>query len=494
MVKNKGGRFTIRVAPPANTPAILQPGQSGRFLGTSVASRAGRERKRPASALPSYRIPAVNRARQEAQDSYHTADADADYYQPPPSRRTQRKKAAQEDNRRLHEAWDACFEDNVFRNTCFQASLPARQAAMTEQLRSEFLLAAQSALPGCDACIEAGVENAAWEQVDTANKIVYVSICGRTEVAPPAFRCCGCSASFTVDPVSMGCFPATPQRPLVYYSGSLMQLTHQLSLASAVSMVAWTSTLEEVHVSSNCVPDEQLIGLPKQIWRNLPIAVRQWRRMDVATHDINRLGIQPISPEAVLSSETEDLEASQPPPQGSNTGQSTGLPAAAQADARCHSSETSTDRVAAGRETPAQDTCASYQVSRASGGPTIVCPGCWRTCVAANADACLGLTQLRAAGKASDFLTPKLPYSPFIANEETKALLAQRKDMDPAALERPVCSQFVAATPTASDTQLRLYVQVGINNAYRVACIVWHLSADLCAFEHTGRAGCLLFL
>lgn len=455
MVRNKRGRFTIRVTPPANTPAILQPGHFGRFLGTSVAPGAGRGRRRPASALPSYRIPAMNGARQESQDSYHAADADAAYYQPPPSRRTQRKKAAQEDNRRLHEAWDACFADNVFRNTCFQASLPARQAAMREQLRSEFLSAAQSALPECDACIEAGVETAAWELVETANRLVYVSICGRTDVAPPAFRCCGCSASHTVDPVSMGCFPATPQRPLVYYSGALMLQMHEVSLAGPMSMVTWIRALEEMHVRNGCVPDEELKSLPRKVWRNLPVAVRQWRRMDVATHDINGLGVQPISPEAVQNSEHEDAEVGQLLPHGSSQGQSAGVPAASRAETLSLESQ-----MVPSSAVTEQGMSACCLASRASGGPTVQCPSCWRTCVAAVADACLGLTQLRAAGKASDFLKPNLPYSPFIPDPEVKALLAQRKDMDPAALERPVCSQFVAATPTAADTQMRLYVQV----------------------------------
>ncbi|EIE18372.1 hypothetical protein COCSUDRAFT_26709, partial [Coccomyxa subellipsoidea C-169] len=298
MVRNKRWRVSVKVIPSADTPALLQPGRRfGRNLGSTVATSAPRGPRRPASALPSWRIPARNTAQQEEQqDGFADGDGEAAaaYYQPPPSRRRLRKQAAQEDNRRLHQAWDACFDDNVFRNTCFQAGQPARQAALKQQLQAEFLTAARAALPACSPCSQAGRVGSVWEQVETISRLVYVSISGRTEVSPPAFRCGGCSAAFTVDPVSMGCFPATPQRPLVYYSGALMLQTHELSLASPTSMVAWTSALEEVHVRNGCVPYGQLSGLPKNIWRNLPVAVRQWRRMDIATHDLNRLGVQPI--------------------------------------------------------------------------------------------------------------------------------------------------------------------------------------------------------
>lgn len=111
-----------------------------------------------------------------------------------------------------------------------------------------------------------------------------------------------------------------------------------------------------------------------------------------------------------------------------------------------------------GPEAPGQSS--TEDISRAFAGPGVTCPCCWRDCSAACADACLGLTQLRAAGKASDFMRPNLRYSPFMEDEEVKATLALRKNLDPAALERPACSQFSAAAATASDSQQRLYVQV----------------------------------
>ncbi len=52
-------------------------------------------------------------------------------------------------------------------NTCFQAGLPDRQAALKEQLQSEFLAAALAALPLCEACPERGCQTD-WQHVDAA--------------------------------------------------------------------------------------------------------------------------------------------------------------------------------------------------------------------------------------------------------------------------------------------------------------------------------------
>lgn len=486
MARRKKPRFTVRVAPPANTPVLMQPGSSGRRLGDSVASTERRAPRRPASALPSGRISAVNAARpgQPPQESY--SDGEPPPYCPPPlSRRRQRRISKEEENRRLHEQWDACARDNVFRTTCFQAGLPDRQAALKEQLRSEFLAAALATLPLCEACPKRGCQTD-WQHVDAACQIVYVSICGRTPVPCPSFRCSGCSAAVRVDPISMGCFPATPQRPQVYFSEALMVLTHSATVSGPTSMVAWISTLEAVHARNGCIPDDQMSGLPEEIWRNLGVAVRQWRRMDAATHDINGLGVQPITPEATLLTDAEDQregnsleESTEPLHVASAQVPAPSSPIIVHAAAQPSQPEQSPtqpeqgrsqqqpDRLPAQGHAPGNATVAPATravgmrgVRRVCGGPGHVCPCCWRTCIAAIADACLGLTQLRSAGRASDFLQAILPYSPFIPNAEVKAHLAERKQMDPAALERPMCSQFTAATATAADTQLRLYIQV----------------------------------
>ena len=74
-----------------------------------------------------------------------------------------------------------------------------------------------------------------------------------------------------------------------------------LSFFLSVPMTAWTSALEEVRIRNGCVVEVQLGGaaLPRKIWRNLAVAVRQWWRMDAATHDVNRHHNQHI--ESLLS-------------------------------------------------------------------------------------------------------------------------------------------------------------------------------------------------
>lgn len=307
-MRSRRRKISITVARPSNTPAILRHAIPSRWLRASVATNAKRERRRPASALPSGRIPSVNQSGPGEQDQDHFSDDEPPvFHQPLLPRRHQRRLTAKEENKRLHERWDACSGDNVFRNTCYQACRQARQAALQHQLKSEFSSAALAALPPCNACTAAGALQTEWEMKEAAPRIVYVSINGRTDVPAPDYRCSGCGSSCTVDPVSMGCFPGTPERPLVYYSEALMRLTHQITLASPTSMVAWTGALEEIHNGNGCVSAEQRTRLPQKIWRNLSVAVRQWRRMDAATHDINKLGVPPLSVDAVRSFNAGDL-------------------------------------------------------------------------------------------------------------------------------------------------------------------------------------------
>lgn len=476
MARGRRRRVTIGVARGGSTPALLQHGQSGRFLRVGVAPSNTRAPVRPASALPSGRIPAVDRDSQMRQDADSSSDGEhPGFDEPPPDQRQRRRRSAQEDNRRLHEKWDACLQDNVFLNTCHHAGWSARIAALQQQLQEEFQSSALKVLPACESCSGSGTAAVTWQQQEGAARIVYVSVQGRAEVAFPAFRCSGCSASVTLDPIAFGCFPATPHRPMVYFSESLMVLTHEVSLAGPIAMTAWTSALEEVHLRFGCVADEALTAerLPQKIWRNLAVAVRQWRRMDAASHDANRFGIQAIPSALTLAAgqgsdmseraqhSNQQAEHAAWQPQGT---------AGLQEAALSHVEDT-VMTVAAEQEAATVTT----------GGPTHQCPCCWRTCVAAVADACLGLTQLTAAGRASDFLEPKLPYNPFIPDREVKRLLSVRKELDPASLERPVCADFTAAALTASEPPKRLHVQV---RCHTCACIyeldVVHRFLEMC--------------
>lgn len=233
-----------RVAQAAAAPADLLPRSSGRFLGIAVSRRARRAPRRPASALPSGRIPAVNAAHSIQQNQEDLSDGDdfGGYWDQPAAqlRRDQKRQKALEDNKRLHEKWDACLLDNVFRNTCYLAGEPARQTTFQQQLQAEFHAAVIAALRDCQLCIATGISDATWEQVP-GHQIKYVTIQGRTDVVYPSFCCKGCGATTAIDPIDLGCFPATPQLPRLFYSAQLMFLTMKSVLRA---LLPWSHGLE----------------------------------------------------------------------------------------------------------------------------------------------------------------------------------------------------------------------------------------------------------
>lgn len=59
----------------------------------------------------------------------------------------------------------------------------------------------------------------------------------RVQVSHPTFRCNGgCGSIQRVHPIAMGCFPATPSMPRVYFSEALLTLTHNVRLAGPLAM------------------------------------------------------------------------------------------------------------------------------------------------------------------------------------------------------------------------------------------------------------------
>ncbi len=265
----------------------------------------------------------------------------------------------------------------------------------------------------------------------------------RVQVSHPTFRCNGgCGSIQRVHPIAMGCFPATPSMPRVYFSEALLTLTHNVRLAGPLAMESWCTALEETHIRNGCVGHAEVTaaGLPQEVWRNLGTAVRQWWRMESATLDASNYSIQPIS--CTGSAASENAQGSQSMEDEVDEEQNL---AGAQPANRSPPSDSSTAVSRSEVEWPGRE-----------------CPACYKNCVAAVADACVGMTQLSAAGRASDFLKPQRECSPFIPDDKVKELLAERKRLDPAALERPPCAEFAAAIATPSEAQTRQYIQVGL--------------------------------
>ena len=443
---SSGGRgvvFNTAEAPASNGHAMPY-GRTGHFSYTCRSPSLQVRRAGPPSWRSKRRQPTENAYDGDVSD--HGMD---EGWQQQPIRRLLSQQMRQtlrteESNKRLHEQWDACFNDNVFRHTCQEADRQGRSEALRARLAAEFVAAAQAIMPACPSCSETGtLESAATEQ------LLYVAIEGRMSVSHPVFRCTAYDGVHVVHPTSFGCFPATPTEPRICYAASLLQLTCKVGLAGPLSMEAWCNTMEAMHEWSGCT-DSNSSGSgrgTRRVWRNLGMAAQQWQRMVNSAEDLDRFNITHIG------SQREQLRDQIAPPAASVARQDSG-------DGPSESREADEGPAPGGFDGDERAAQAEQAWEGPFIGPTNQCPCCYRTCQAVMADACLGITHLRAAGRAADAIHPLQLQTPFVEDSRMKALLVQRRDLDPASLERPICSQFVAASKGFSTRQDRLHMQV----------------------------------
>ncbi|MGH3055792.1 MAG: hypothetical protein ACRDL7_12535, partial [Gaiellaceae bacterium] len=305
-----------------------------------------------------------------------------------------RRLKTEEVNLRLQEQWAASFNDNAFRFTCHEAQHEQSNAALQASLAESFLSAAKGAIPVCPACsIVHSESNFQTLQCASTEQLLYVTIHGRAAVSHPVFRCAACGDQRVAHPVSFGCFPATPTEPQVVYDRSLLYLTCKVSQTGPLAMEAWCKSLEALHQYSGCAPEATPTNPGSsdghKVWRNLGMAAQQWQRVADSVHNLDRYGVSHIA-----------AQPEQP------TAHHDDMPGGA-------------DELDAGQHGEAEEgqmemAADDARLTMEFNGPMRQCPCCWRTCQAAMADACMGITHLRAAGCSADMIQPLQPQTPFV--------------------------------------------------------------------------------
>ena len=72
------------------------------------------------------------------------------------------------------------------------------------------------------------------------------------------------------------------------------------------------------------------------------------------------------------------------------------------------------------------------------------CPCCWKTCQAAIADACLGITHLRSAASKMHAIEPFYNHGPFLSDQTVQDFLTERRGLAAGLWEPPSCVDFKA--------------------------------------------------
>ena len=104
-----------------------------------------------------------------------------------------------------------------------------------------------------------------------APAITLVTMRSQLAASTPTCLCTKCHNKYTVHPVSIDCFHATPFRPKFWYDNELLEATTAALLYGATAIQAHCATLQQLHHGPG----------KAAIWQNLSLAAEQWRRVEV---------------------------------------------------------------------------------------------------------------------------------------------------------------------------------------------------------------------
>ena len=166
--------------------------------------------------------------------------------------------------------WKERQPEHRFRRYCYSAQEQQRRQSFVHHLQEEFASRLALLSPYCQQCNSAEY----FQPVLPAAPIIFAGINGHVTVNSPELQCrCGCHVS--VHPIAVGCFPATPSRPEVWYDNQLLALTAAAQHAGPLAIQAHCSALKELYKFNGLDP-----GRPA-LWDNLGMAAQQWTRVEV---------------------------------------------------------------------------------------------------------------------------------------------------------------------------------------------------------------------
>ena len=247
-------------------------GRYGKRPTTTVYRSQPAARPAPtASSFPFRHGVAVERNRHQHQSedghgwSFEDGGSDQHQHDSADANRRQRSKQ-QQDN-----LWKERQPEHRFRRYCFLSGEQQRRQDFEAALIADFR-ARVSAVPlHCHACKTPDFI----QPVLPAAAITFACINGFATVESPEHICCNCHKYVAVHPISVGCFPATPSRPEVWYDNQVLALTVTAQLSGPTAVQAQCAALKQLYLF-NC-PDTGRAA----IWNNLGEASRQWQRVEV---------------------------------------------------------------------------------------------------------------------------------------------------------------------------------------------------------------------
>ena len=187
-----------------------------------------------------------------------------------PSNQVPRANRRQQAREQRDLLWKERQPEHRFRRYCYLAHEQQRRQSFTQNMQADFSTRLAELQPFCSDCGSAEY----FQPVLPAAPIVFAGITGYVTVNSPEFQCrCGCHIA--VHPISVGCFPATPSRPEVWYDNQLLALTAAAQHAGPTAIQAHCSALKQLYKFNG------LDSGRSALWDNLGFAAQQWKRVEV---------------------------------------------------------------------------------------------------------------------------------------------------------------------------------------------------------------------
>ena len=169
--------------------------------------------------------------------------------------------------------WKERQPEHRFRRFCYLAHEQQRRQSFQQYLRADFASRISGHTLICQNCSTAEHLH----PVLPAAPITFAGISGYVTVDNPEYMCCACGRHTAVHPISVGCFPATPSRPEVWYDDQLLALTAAAQHAGPLAVQAHSAALQQLYLFNG-------LDLSRPaVWDNLGMAAQQWKRVEVCT-------------------------------------------------------------------------------------------------------------------------------------------------------------------------------------------------------------------
>lgn len=203
---------------------------------------------------------------------------------------------------RQHNSWVLRMDENKHHSLRWLGAMTREElreqneASLRKEFQDRVDLVMPSSCPMClsDFSTPDHVPSTSDSPSPATTSITFCAPLGTVLVAIPCKTCSCCQHCTRLHPVEMGCFPATPDIPEVWYSNEFMLNTIALRTTATIPMCLWVETVVKMHKNNG-------FETKKSVFDNLERAVAMYQIIHNGLNADESLGLRPIVSGGFLS-------------------------------------------------------------------------------------------------------------------------------------------------------------------------------------------------